>query len=82
MTYPTIESRNYANDRSSAEAIAVGQAFTAVHSGECQNMRVIRELDALEALLAERADEEAVAECERDVYEAWTSYQRACGAVA
>lgn len=92
MQYPTIEAHNYANDRSSAEAIAVGQAFAAVHDGSCQNMRVIRELDALESLLAEQEagmsvsaenvtepDDEAVASAERDVYEAWTSYQRACG---
>ncbi len=75
MNYPTIESRNYTNDRSSAEAIAVGAAYQAVRDGDCQNMRVIRELDALEALLAGgEASESEVAEAEQDVMTAWQSY--------
>lgn len=76
MSYPTITAHNYSNDRSSAESISVGQALAAVRSGECQNMKVIWELDALEERLAERADEESVAEAERDLHAAWTGYVR------
>lgn len=79
MSYPTITAHNYTSDRSSAEAISVGAALTAVNRGDCQNMRVIRELDALEELLAEgESDDETVASAERDLHEAWQSYQRAC----
>ncbi|HKY40749.1 MAG TPA: hypothetical protein VJN18_32665 [Polyangiaceae bacterium] len=83
MTYSTLIAHNYTSDRSSAESIAVGAALTAVRSGECQNMQVIWELDALEEMLAEgESDDEQVAEREREVMVAWQRYQRACGVEA
>jgi hypothetical protein len=80
MNHPTITAHNYSSDRSSAEAISVGLALESVRRGDCKSMRVIRELDALEAMLAAgESDDEEVASAERDLHAAWQEHQRACG---